>query len=97
MSELVEFLKNVHIFSQLSDLERDAVSAFLENRQVPAEGYVCRQGDKGAEIFIIKSGSVSTFITTSSEGEREISAKWRSSTGFRARPAARRARIPNSW
>jgi diguanylate cyclase (GGDEF)-like protein len=72
MNELVEFLKTVHIFSQLSDLERDAVSAFLENRQIAAEGYVCRQGDKGAEIFIIKSGSVSTFITTSSEGEREI-------------------------
>lgn len=71
MNEIVVFLEKVPIFAGLSELERTAVSAFLEKRRVRDDGYVCRQGDRGAEIFIVKEGNVSTIISTQ-EGEREV-------------------------
>jgi diguanylate cyclase (GGDEF)-like protein len=72
MSDIDDFLQSVYIFAGLSELERSAVSAFLERRTVPSGGYVFHQGEQGQEIFIIRSGCIATYISTVNESEREI-------------------------
>ncbi len=72
MNDVVQFLLSVPIFSDMSDLERNAVSAFLESRRVAQGGYVCRQGDRGTEIFIVKEGMVETFVNADDDEERLV-------------------------
>jgi diguanylate cyclase (GGDEF)-like protein len=53
------------LLCHLSDLEFNAVTAFLERRRVKKGEAVFEEGDKGEDMFILLSGSLSAFVAQS--------------------------------
>ncbi len=77
MNPVVDFIETVPLFEGMSGLELNAVSAFLEPRRYKAGAVICRQGDRGGELLIVKvgrAGSVSSNplspVGEESEGQR---------------------------
>ncbi|MDR1318002.1 MAG: cyclic nucleotide-binding domain-containing protein, partial [Treponema sp.] len=58
------------LFSNLSDLEFNAVSAFLERRRIKKGAAVFKEGDEGEDMFILLSGSLSAFVSQSDGTQR---------------------------
>ena len=56
-------LKSSPLFKDLSDLEFNAVSAFLEPRRIKDGDAVFREGAVGEELFILVSGKVSAWVS----------------------------------
>jgi len=55
-------LKTSAIFSDLSVLEFNAVSAFLEPRRVKEGEIIFKEGEAGEELFILVSGKISAWV-----------------------------------
>jgi len=53
------------LFAGLSELEFNAVRAFLDRRQIKKGGYVFREKDAGEDMFILFSGALSAFVAQS--------------------------------
>jgi diguanylate cyclase (GGDEF)-like protein len=58
------------LFANMSDLEFNAVTAFLERRRVRKGSEVFREGDTGEDMFILLSGSLSAFVSQSDGTQR---------------------------
>ena len=67
-----DFLAGLPLFKDMSGLEVNAVSAFLEPRRFTAGSTVFREGESGKELFIVRSGRVGSFVTQSDGTRREV-------------------------
>jgi len=68
VSGLSEFLGGVSLFSGMSGLELNAVAAFIEPRRCPAGTVIFSQGEPGTEMFIVRSGLV-TSVAQDKDGD----------------------------
>lgn len=62
MSILADFLKTVSLFKNMSVLELEAVEGFLQIRQFSEGETIFRQGDKGNEMFIVRTGLIESVV-----------------------------------
>jgi diguanylate cyclase (GGDEF)-like protein len=63
-------LKQSPLFSSMSDLEFNAVTAFLERLKVKKGSVVFKEGDKGEDMFILLSGKLSAYVSQSDGTQR---------------------------
>jgi len=56
------FLKATAMFSGMSDLEINAVSAFLEPARLRAGESVFREGERGRSLYIVRTGRISSYV-----------------------------------
>jgi diguanylate cyclase (GGDEF)-like protein len=64
-------LKSSPLFEDLSDLELNAVAAFLEPRRIKEGEDVFREGSSGEEMFILVSGKISAWVNQT-DGSRRL-------------------------
>lgn len=72
MNHVVETIQRSPLFAGMSGLELNAVSAFLEPRRFRKGDVIFRRGDRGKELFIVRSGLVASTVTDSDGREREL-------------------------
>jgi len=72
MSDIAEFLRNVRIFSDLSDEEVRGILGLLHPRDLEEGQVLFREGDPGGELFVVESGSMGTSVTLSDGKALEI-------------------------
>ncbi|MDR1625494.1 MAG: GGDEF domain-containing protein [Spirochaetia bacterium] len=65
-------LMNSPFFTDMSGLEYNAATAFMERRKIRKGDAVFRQGDMGEEMFILLEGSLSAFRSQSDGTQRRI-------------------------
>ena len=58
------------LFSGLSELEFNAITAFLDRRQVKKGEPIFNEGDSGEDLFILYSGALSAFVSQSDGTQR---------------------------
>jgi diguanylate cyclase (GGDEF)-like protein len=58
------------LFSSLSELEYNAITAFLERVHIEKSGVVFREGDLGSEMYILLSGKLSAYVSQSDGTQR---------------------------
>jgi diguanylate cyclase (GGDEF)-like protein len=63
-------LKQSPLFVNMSDLEFNAVTAFLERLKVKKGSIVFKEGDKGEDMFILLSGKLSAYVSQSDGTQR---------------------------
>jgi diguanylate cyclase (GGDEF)-like protein len=66
------FLKKVEIFSLLSLDEVSSFSALLTERYLPMNSTICREGESGNSLFIVRRGKVRVTINLSGGGVDEV-------------------------
>ena len=54
----INLLKNINIFSDLSEGDLIKISGIVEEQSFPENFFIFREGDRGHEMFCIVSGSV---------------------------------------
>jgi diguanylate cyclase (GGDEF)-like protein len=67
-----DFLASLPLFKDMSGLEVNAVSAFLEPRRFAAGGIVFREGESGKELFIVRSGRIGSYVKQPDGTRREV-------------------------
>ena len=67
-----DFLAGLPLFKDMSGLEVNAVSAFLEPRRFSAGSTVFREGESGKELFIVRSGRIGSYVTQADGTRREV-------------------------
>lgn len=72
MSPLVDFIRTTSLFGTLDGLQLNAVSAFLGVRRYAAGQLIFKQGDPGAEMFIVHSGMVTLLARDKDGSDREV-------------------------
>ncbi len=72
MSHISDFLQGLPLFREMSGLELNAVSAFLEPRHLAAGDIVFREGESGDEMYIVRAGLIASFVTLEDGTQREI-------------------------
>jgi diguanylate cyclase (GGDEF)-like protein len=72
MDITVEFLSTVEIFSLLKPEEIDSIAGLFKVHEINDGEVLFREGDKGNELFIVKSGTVASSIRLPDGGERQI-------------------------
>jgi diguanylate cyclase (GGDEF)-like protein len=63
-------LKQSSLFAAMSDLEFNAITAFLERLKVKSGSVVFKEGDKGEDMFILLSGKLSAYVSQSDGTQR---------------------------
>jgi CRP-like cAMP-binding protein len=58
MTTMRNLIRKVPLFSELNDLETDAIVNLVSTRNVPRKSIVVQEGDVGDSLFIILKGSV---------------------------------------
>jgi diguanylate cyclase (GGDEF)-like protein len=66
------FFNTVNIFSTLSDADINNIVPYLETVCLKKNGILFEEGNEGSDLFIVKSGTVSTSIKTSDDLQREV-------------------------
>jgi LmbE family N-acetylglucosaminyl deacetylase len=56
--ERIKFLKNISLFSDMEREHLDAVARIIYEEWIEDGRYICREGEAGNELYIIKSGHV---------------------------------------
>jgi diguanylate cyclase (GGDEF)-like protein len=69
---VLDFIAKLPLFSGMSGLEVNAISAFLEPRRFSAGGTVFREGESGKELFIVRYGRIGSFVTQGDGTRREV-------------------------
>lgn len=72
MQDTINFLQSVGIFSLLNIDEINDIIEYLKSAEFNAGEKLFSEGDEGKELFIVKSGSVQSFIRQASGKDREI-------------------------
>ena len=67
-----DYIGGLSLFRDMSALEVNAVSAFLEPRLYPKGGVIFREGESGKELFLVHEGRVGSYVTQSDGTRREI-------------------------
>jgi diguanylate cyclase (GGDEF)-like protein len=63
-------LKQSPLFASMSDLEFNAVTAFLERLKVKKGAVVFKEGDKGEDMFILLAGKLGAYVSQSDGTQR---------------------------
>ena len=72
-NQIIEYMKKIPIFRGLSAEQYKSVLHICSKKLIPAEYYLCREGDKSSELFILlkgqlevvtKSGAVLAYISS---------------------------------
>jgi len=74
MSADVTMLAEVPIFELLDDEEREALSHMMDSRSFTQGQMLFEYGDQGAEIFLLRHGSVEVYVE-STDGEKIVLAE----------------------
>ena len=69
--ERINFLKHISLFATLKKEHLDSVARIMFEQWVEDGEYICRQGEEGNELYIVKKGEVQV-IQKSNGGERVI-------------------------
>jgi len=72
MNPIVKAISDTPLFVGMSGLELNAVSAFLEPRRYPRDSVIFKRGDPGTEMFIVRTGRVSSLALDRDGNEREL-------------------------
>jgi diguanylate cyclase (GGDEF)-like protein len=72
MNELTDFLSRIPACRGMSGLEVSALSAFLEQRNLSADEILFHEGEPGAEMYILRSGVMATYVTEADSSRREV-------------------------
>jgi diguanylate cyclase (GGDEF)-like protein len=72
VSALIEFLSKTPLCERMSGLELQAMAGFLKERRYARGELIFREGAKGQEVFIVRSGRVGSFVTQSDGTRRRI-------------------------
>ena len=67
-----DYIAALPLFKDMSALEINAISAFLEPRRYPKESVVFHEGDSGKELFLVHHGRVGSWVAQSDGTRREI-------------------------
>jgi diguanylate cyclase (GGDEF)-like protein len=65
-------LSSSPLLAGMTPLELAAVESFLELRRVPAGEILFRQGETGSELYLVKSGSMGSYVTQADGSRREL-------------------------
>jgi hypothetical protein len=68
--ERIEFLKNISLFSILTNEHLDSVARIIFEQWAENGEYICRQGEEGNELYIIKKGEVE--VLQKSNGKEHV-------------------------
>ncbi len=68
--ERIEFLKKISLFSQMSEVQLDAVARIMAERYEDDGAFICRQGEIGDELFIVYQGEVE--IVKTAKGREQV-------------------------
>jgi diguanylate cyclase (GGDEF)-like protein len=60
------------LFSRMSELEFNAITAFLERMRVRKGAVIFKEGDAGEDMFLLLSGSLSAFLSQSDGTQRRL-------------------------
>jgi diguanylate cyclase (GGDEF)-like protein len=60
------------LFTEMSELEYNAFTAFLERSHISKGNMVFKEGDEGKEMYILLSGSLSAYINQSDGTQRQL-------------------------
>ncbi|MDR1905245.1 MAG: GGDEF domain-containing protein [Treponema sp.] len=60
------------LFVDMSELEYNALTAFLERSHIKTGDTVFKEGDEGKEMYILLSGSVSAYVNQSDGTQRQL-------------------------
>ena len=72
MNPIVASIADTPLFVGMSGLELNAVSAFLEPRRYRKGAVICRRGDPGTEMFIVRAGRVASMAVDRDGNERQL-------------------------
>ena len=72
MNPIVKAITDTPLFVGMSGLELNAVSAFLEPRRYPRDSVIFKRGDPGTEMFIVRTGRVSSLALDRDGNERQL-------------------------
>ena len=61
LQDLVEFLLKVPLFSSVPPEQIDQIAALFKRETYQKDDIICRQGDPGDSMYVIRSGIVSVF------------------------------------
>ena len=56
--EIAEILKNIHIFANLSPIERAKIAKFFRQQDYEPKSKIVKEGESGDRMFVIKMGAV---------------------------------------
>jgi diguanylate cyclase (GGDEF) domain len=71
--ELVpDFLARLPLFANMSELEINALGAFLEPRRFSEGEIVFLEGESGKELFIVRSGRIGSYVTQGDLTRRKV-------------------------
>ncbi|MBN2038743.1 MAG: GGDEF domain-containing protein [Spirochaetes bacterium] len=72
MISKAQFLKNVELFSLLSDDEIERIIKSLHTNEFEPDHVLFEEGDEGNELFIVMSGKVASYVVLPNGNKREI-------------------------
>jgi diguanylate cyclase (GGDEF)-like protein len=67
-----DWLATLPLFAEMSGLEVNAVSAFLEPKLYAKDDVVFREGEIGKELFIVRSGMIGSYATLPDGSRRDV-------------------------
>ncbi|HSQ85506.1 MAG TPA: cyclic nucleotide-binding domain-containing protein, partial [Desulfobacterales bacterium] len=73
--ERIEFLKNISLFAILTNEHLDSVARIMFEQWVENGEYICRQGEEGNELYIIKRGEVEVLQKSNGKDQTIFTAK----------------------
>jgi LmbE family N-acetylglucosaminyl deacetylase len=69
--ERIEFLKKISLFSSLTQAHLDPIARIMFEQWAEHNEYICRQGEQGDELYIIKKGEIDV-IQKSNDREQVV-------------------------
>jgi LmbE family N-acetylglucosaminyl deacetylase len=73
--ERIDFLKNISLFSTLKKEHLDSVARIMFEQWVENGNYICRQGEEGNELYIVKKGMIEVIQKSNSKEHVIFTAK----------------------
>lgn len=69
MSTTVDYLKQVQLFADLSDSQRERIAAACRRRVCRGRVHLFYEGDPGSQLYIVMRGGVKIFNDAESTGQ----------------------------
>jgi CRP/FNR family transcriptional regulator, cyclic AMP receptor protein len=72
MKTIAEYLKNVRLFADLTDAQRERIAAVCRRRRYAGKVSLFYEEDHGGQLYIILTGGVKIFMTNGDTGQETI-------------------------
>jgi CRP/FNR family transcriptional regulator, cyclic AMP receptor protein len=72
MSSIADHLKNVHLFADLNDAQRERIAAVCRRRLYHGKQHLFHEGDRGGQLYIVLSGGVKIYSDSMESGQETI-------------------------